>query len=792
MSEKKFDFNYIKVFVTAFIMFGVVLLPSLIMSKGIWIYYGDYDIQQIPFYMHVHEAVRRGEFLYDWGTDLGGSYLGCYSFYLFGSPFFWLSVLFPNAAIPYVMPWLNALKYAVMAVTAYAYMKRHLKTETGAFIGALLFAFSGYQGAVLVFNHFHDAIAFFPLYLVLFERLMEKKKVFAFTVFTTFMLVINYYFFTGQVVFLIIYYFTVYFPEKKKFTEKLADILRALFSGLSGVLLAGVYILPAIYYTLGNGRLSQTLMGYDFVAYGDPLILWAIIKNVFMLPDVSGLNSFLNPGAARVSGIGAYLPMFSFAGVIAYFRLHREKCWQRRIMITVGIFAAIPVLNALFSALNAEYYARWYYMPVLIMSMMTASVVEERKENPENVEELLHGANVVTFVTVGIALMSLLPAKTDEGELTVLGGLKNYEQLISQLIFSAVMIALLYIYIKKISGKSDRTTRRFVTLVCYLTAATMFITGTVLMDKERKDDFISQVLKGESPLPKEENFYRVETDENFYNYPMFWENGHSITSFISTIPSSTIDFYEAMGMTRKVTSHPWASRIGLRAILSGKYYLTNTMNSIEIIGHMEDMSELKGYSESFGSQGFVFYENENYIPMGFSFDSYVTEDEFIESEAPGTAKDRLLARNIILSTEDAAKYSKYFEHGDISDKRVISLDAFSSYCNILRANTCDSFVTRNDGFDATINMKKENLLFFSVPYEDGFKAYVDDEKTEIIKADFGFMAVVVPEGEHSIRFDYTLSYLKEGMYLSIAGLVIFIALLIKNFLTLRRDYVKLG
>ena len=134
-----------RAFIIAFLIFAAVAIPSLVMTKGVWIYYGDFNVQQIPFYNHLHSALRSGKYLYDWGTDLGGSYVGCYSFYILGSPFFWLTLLFSDGAIPYIMAWVTALKYAVMATTAYVFMRRHLRTHMGALLGSLMFAFAGYQ-----------------------------------------------------------------------------------------------------------------------------------------------------------------------------------------------------------------------------------------------------------------------------------------------------------------------------------------------------------------------------------------------------------------------------------------------------------------------------------------------------------------------------------------------------------------------------------------------------------------------------------------------------------------------
>ena len=97
--------KYLLLFAVAFIGMMISFIPSMIVNKGIFLYYGDFNSQQMMFYQHCHDAVRSGNMGWDWGTDLGSSFIGSYAFYLLGSPFFWLTTLFPSGAVPYLIPW---------------------------------------------------------------------------------------------------------------------------------------------------------------------------------------------------------------------------------------------------------------------------------------------------------------------------------------------------------------------------------------------------------------------------------------------------------------------------------------------------------------------------------------------------------------------------------------------------------------------------------------------------------------------------------------------------------------
>ena len=77
-----------------------------------------------------------------------------------------------------------------------------------------------------------------------------------------------------------------------------------------------------------------------------------------------------------------------------------------------------------------------------------------------------------------------------------------------------------------------------------------------------------------------------------------------------------------------------------------------------------------------------------------------------------------------------------------------------------------------NGFDASITLSDKRLVFFSVPYDDGWKAQVNGRDVDIIKVDFGFMAVACEEGENTIHFTYKTRYLNIGLCLTGSGFVV--------------------
>ena len=71
---------------------------------------------------------------------------------------------------------------------------------------------------------------------------------------------------------------------------------------------------------------------------------------------------------------------------------------------------------------------------------------------------------------------------------------------------------------------------------------------------------------------------------------------------------------------------------------------------------------------------------------------------------------------------------------------------------------------------------QKGILLLTVPYSKGFTCRIDGSKTDIYRADDGFMAVNIPEGEHIVEFSYRTPFLGVGALSSLIGIVLVIIL----------------
>ncbi len=751
--------KYLAAFLLGFTAFVLVILPIIIYNGGYYIYYGDYNSQQIPFYNHAHEFIKNEGVGWDWGTDLGANFVGSYSFYLLGSPFFWLTIPLPQGLVTFSMPLLLALKFGTASMTAYAFIRRFVRSKNAALIGGMLYAFSGFQTFNIFFNHFHDVTAFFPLMLIAMEERINNNRRGVFALSVALMGIINYFFFTGQAVFLIIYLLARL--KSPDFNINWKKFFSLAAEAVIGVMIACVMLIPSALAILENYRINERLYGLDLIAYNDKTRLLRIIQSFFMIPDVPARPNLFSSDSAKWASIGGYLPMFSMAGVIAFTK-SRKKHWAKRIIIVCAVCAFIPILNSAFYTFNSSYYARWFYMPILIMAMMTAQALDDRSI------DLRPGIKVCVGILLGLAAISLLPKKEDDKVIWFkFANYPAYFYLTAAICITGLII-LWYIDKSRRKGKPFMKAALISTVAaCIVCTAAVEYFGAIL--GPYGSIFVENGLKGSENLSlddEESQFYRVDISENYDNYPMFW-NLHSMRAFQSIVPGSIMEFYSEIGVSRDVASRAPLEKNTLRGLFSVKYYFDKVYSDKEET--YTYTIDLPGFEFKEKQNGFYVYENKYYLPMGFTYDNYITEDA--ASEYTDQTKERILLRALILNDEQAEKYDEIITKLPVENSVGLNDSTYLVDCAKRSEETCSSFVYDSDGFNAEIILENPKLVFFSVPYDSGWTAYVNGKPADVERVSYGFMAVKAEEGENNIEFRYKTPGLKEGALITLCGIL---------------------
>ena len=778
-------------FLVALITAACLFVPYMLTTEGYFTLYGDFNVQQIPFYQKCHEAIKSGNIYWDFGTDLGANFIGAYSFYLLGSPFFWLTIPFPNSFVPHLMGPLLVLKFACAALTAYFYIRRFTRTPEAARLGGILYAFSGFSIYNIFFNHFHEAIIMFPLLLLAVELLITENRRMVFALAVCACAVVNYFFFFGMVVFVIIYFFVRLFSGSVK--VKFSRFLVLIFEAVFGLLLSSFILIPSIMAITGNGRISEFLLGWGGIMYGKEQIYGNIIQCFFFPPDIPARPVFFPGAEVRWSSLGGWLPVFSMVGVFTLFK-EKTGSWLKR---TIGIcifMALVPILNSAFYAFNSSYYARWYYMPILLMCLATVTLVEDSKVNWS------YGYKWVMGITIAISLViGFFPQKNSEGEL-IFGLYTQSDDNTYKVRYTiACLIAIMGLVVLGILLKILKKNKKafFVSAtacVCIISIiyGNVYIVSGRSHSYEIKDVMIDSLIEGEVDF-EDDSTFRIDTYDCVDNTAMYLGYS-SINAFHSVVPASIMEFYEYIGIERSVGSRPESDYYALRPLLSVKYLL-NRIDGDSFIDKTTKETAMEGYTYIDSQSGYYVYLNDNYVPYGFSYDYYMTE-EFCDSYTNINKAD-LMLKALLLTDEQIAKYShlftniEYFEGNtdDVEAGRTLYFD-YDSYaydCLKLRETSATYFETDKNGFTAKVTRDRENLVFFSIPYDEGWSATVNGKPCQIEKVNKGFMAVLVPEGESEIRFNYQTPGLKIGLLITLGSAIVLLVYLIVFLILNRRS-----
>lgn len=753
---------------------AIFFLPFYIIDGGFFHYAGDFNSQQISFYRYMNGFIKGAGYpdgmagaarsTFSWATDLGSGAMNAYSFYLYGSPFFWLSLIFPQNWLPYLMVPLLVLKFAVAGGGAYRYLCRYVRRSDHAVLGACLYAFSGFSIYNVFFNHFIDVVALFPWMLwALDETLYEQEEhygLFAFWVGVN--LLNNYFFFIGQVLFLVIYFICKL--TTKDFPMNVRLFVRLAFESLLGAALGFVLLWPAVLSILQNPRTIDLSSGWGFLTYSKVQQYLAILLSWLLPPDSPYITSIWSEGIIKWTSMSAYLPLCSLAGAMAYWRARKGDS-KKRIVATCAIFALVPVLNSAFYALNSSYYARWYYMPVLILCAMTASALESPDISADELDAPVRGIGWLMVATLAFALVPVQDSDTKEWSLGVLQNPGQYAAVLSFGIGGLILYRLLC---RRWRGSRAFARRMTAVVLAFACAFGMVHIGIGKFGQWHTDsDLVEQytsAIELKDDLP--EGDWRVDTYKTHDNLGL-WLDKSSLQYFGSTAAPSILSFYPALGVKRDVRSEPDISNYALRGLLSVKYLITTPEKQEDFLAAADD-----GWSYYDTKDGFMLYENENYIPMGFTYDYYITEESY--ETTVKTTRANLLMRALVLSEEDAETYGKYLEK--LPDAKLDDLwyDTYVSDCADRRASACSSFQMTNSGFHAEITLKKDDLVFFSVPYDDGFTACVNGKEADIVRVDEGLMAVLAPAGENTIDFVYQADGYSLASKVSLAALAAFV------------------
>ncbi len=767
LTEPSRSAGYRRVFLLCLALSAALFLPHCIadgFTGGFFHYAGDFNDQMIPFYAYANAFIKQGG-SFSWATDLGSGFVNAYSYYCLGSPFFWLTIWVPARFMPFTMVPMLCLKFAVAGGGAYLWMRRWVRQDRWRLVGAVLYAFCGFNIYNVFFYFFLDAPALFPYLLAALDDAAIDGKPARLPVWLALNLVNNYFFFAGQAVFLVLYFVCLCAGGRCRLTLRRFALLA--FETVLGCAAGCVLLVPAALSLLQNPRTIDPFNGYGYLVYGSAQQYLAILYSAFLMPDAPYLTDLFNSGVTKWTSLTAFLPVVGIAGGLAFCRVRRRHPFARLLPVCV-VCALVPVLNSAFYALNSSYYARWFYMPILVLCAATVLVLGDRVIRESEVPRAL---GLCALVTLSSAAFALVPNTDEEGEF-VLGVVDNQWRFWGIFAASALGVCLFALVLRL----GRRHPRRFASVLLTAVVGYTFLYGTVHLSISKyaqweNDLDYPQMTWGAAEdlnaLLPDDGFYRLDAYECNNNMGI-WLGRSCIHCFHSTVAPHILQFYPTVGVTRDVSSKPGTELYALRGLLGVRYTLVPRDKAADW-----EADVTQGWSLVATTEQYALYENENWLPLGLTFDYYITPDLF--EQIPDEQRGNVLLKALLLTEEQAEAWSDTLQPLPESQLENCTWDAYVSDCDARRQSGVSGFTATADGFTAVADLEQQELVLFAVPYDDGFSATVNGQPADILLVDNGLMAVSVPAGHSDIVFTYRTPGLRLGAAVSAVALAVLAA-----------------
>lgn len=734
-----------------FLIACIVFIPVMASNNWIFTLCEDYNGETIPYRFLANQAIKSGDIFWNWNIDLGSDFIQSFASVGLFSPFYVLSLLAPARFLLYINGWLIILKFAVAGSGAALYLERYIHSTKVIIIGSILYAFSGFQLCLLVFDMLADVSIFFPFLLWALDSLIDDGKYRRLTIMAFLLTLCSVSNFVSQVVFLVIYFVIKYGEFDVRFVKR---SLLCLKEGIIGVIMAGIVFVPEVYALANDARAGVKLMGENALSYDSTTLL--LILRAFIMPSEAMSN-----GSSIVETnwdtVAAYLPVVGITYLISFFR-KRSNTWIKRINFFLLFFVVIPFLNNSFMLETAGGYKRWYFMLILMQVLASAQVLEQYQKYD------VKKSSWCSFLVLLVFALSIKFIKWNQyGPLPIF----RPQRFTVGLCISFIGIL--------VCGSVNILKRRYINTMLVAVIVGAICTG-FLSCYDYKQKSLNSAAEGNSTrevlnevvntgqvfddlniqvLPYRTHFWRT-----YYNYGMPYQIP-SRTSFFSVIDSSINRFYEALGTPRNTAFTPNGVQ-GIEELLSVKYYVCNPIEQ-----DFNDYQLVQSYSN--GNRQLKLYEDVNALPVGYAYNSYMTHSEF--ERLPSELRGQAMLCTLVIPDDKEELVGRVLRHNSMKFPLTVSKSQIEHYKNSHNEVITD-FSKTAKAFSANIKVDADKYTFFSVPHSRFWKAYVNQNPVEIIDIN-GMMAIPVTEGNNSIDFIYDPIITYIGLGFSIFGFVMF-------------------
>lgn len=818
------------VYTALFIMFLAFLFTVFACRGRSFIHTGDPFDQDYPIFLYLGKYLQgilngEGIRLYDFSIGLGENVIAPLNLYGFGDPLNLLSVFVTPGNGEFIYTFLLSVRLYLVGLGMLVFLKDHGHQGLLAVGGALLYAFSLFS--ICRGLHFYsllNAMYLFPFLLIQLERLISQKRRSAaaakFALLIAVQICCSFYFLYMQSIFLVIYgllyYFEIY-GKKPGWRHLVGKIVQVGGCYLLGVLTSGAILFSTLYEFFHSSRTAGGLAQKSRLLFS--------LKELFR-----GFCNLLIPMISD-DNYGLGIPFLCLMAVVVSL-LGGKKLKNKAIICGL---AAAYICPFFWSVTNGFSYEsdRWTYVLYFGLAYLTVLVLEEGVKNPLPPRHVIFAAllallsvtchllvngdklrSAAYLLAILICAAALMKFKLREGHLlALLSGCiwlnlfflagpwqlcghdiwqsfcdkKEIEALSAKMFgenqgegFERIDVRALSRADSLVAGYKG-TTEYFSILNenTFLFWEELLISPGICAEPHHLEG-----LDGRAPLEALLSVSRYQNGNQIYENENMLPLGVQYTQAISHDK-----FLELSPLQRQ---HVLLEKVVLE---EGADEVTDAGFKPITLEFEAEWKNIERKGDSFypGSDARMILKTDEEAIKGRLGELYVYFEDFQcfrdDFAAINAGEHEFLVQNTeskyytglndylvhVIPAKDGSIVISFPEGNEyeLKDMAVFWYDyeGMEEAVEALKENSLQNLSLENDRISGEIEAQN-GWLFFGIPYNSCWRAYVDGSQVPIQRANAGFMAVYLEEGNHHIELVYKSLWFYLGVICTAAGLII--------------------
>ena len=684
---------------------------------------------------------------WSWSSFLGNDFYSTKLFYfhdIYDYPFALTDLAYSD--IIFIQTY---LKFMTAGLCFLYYAKVNDASRRASLLSSLIFAFSAYNLQTMMHPFFASFFVFLPLYFASVDRYIRHRKKGLFILMVFFLFINNYYLFYSVSLFTVLYFIWRWDREYHTMKSMLKNAFILIGCYMAGFAMSGIAVIPEAISILSNSRIgnrSAVLLFDRILPYMD--FLSGLFTPTSILANrettISALYSY---DSLNHSVMAVFLWSSSLTALLVpQYLFGRNKNTVSRIsVLIICAVGLIPILSSVMHGFSEPSF-RWLGSVSFFFAAMILPLLDEGETDRKTLLCSMIAAVLITAVSPiltallsGIEVREILP----EYWLTVItlptllvtwfllsGNRKN-------LVIIPVLAEVCTVSYLSFFGNPP---------FAELNKADMDRTATILGEKGFYQSWMNQ-LDGNNPRQFIRNYvdawgvyWGLSTNYNLY-YDLMGVMGYD-----STYTASTNDL-KLLNEEQVVDYLPWTFNMtdpDLMTLVSTKYAVVAE----------ESQVPFRNYRFAADYAAMKVYENLDYYNFGKTYTKIMTYDDY------DLSKKNLLEDVLVCLKED--------------------LEEISSLLGSEEVKGFEEAVPSGNNCYAKLATTEKGFAVMAVPWHKGWSVTVNDKAVKTYAVSGGLTGIPVEAGFNDIVMTFTPVGLKAGAYLSIAGCVMFVIVLISG------------